>query len=176
MRGYFAIGVDRISKPVNFGTMLRTAHAFGASFAFTVDALPAALEPHADTSKAPAHLPVYHWAGAAAMILPEACKLVGIELVDDAIDLPSFRHPPRCAYLFGPERGVLAPALLARCDHVVRIPTAFCINVAIAGAVVMYDRLRSGGSFAPRPERPGAPHADARPAHRFGASLSRHES
>jgi hypothetical protein len=33
----------------------------------------------------------------------------------------------------------------------VRIPTGFCINLAMAGAVVMYDRLRCLGRFAPRP-------------------------
>ncbi|MEE8144119.1 MAG: TrmH family RNA methyltransferase, partial [Kiloniellales bacterium] len=34
MRGYFAIGVEGISKPMNLGNLLRSAHAFGASFFF----------------------------------------------------------------------------------------------------------------------------------------------
>lgn len=38
MRGYFAVGAEGISKPMNMGAILRTAHAFGASFAFTVGA------------------------------------------------------------------------------------------------------------------------------------------
>ncbi len=37
-RGFFGIGVERISKPMNLGSLLRTAHAFGASFVYTVDA------------------------------------------------------------------------------------------------------------------------------------------
>jgi tRNA G18 (ribose-2'-O)-methylase SpoU len=37
-RGYFAIGVEGISKPVNLGNLLRSAHAFGASFVFTIGA------------------------------------------------------------------------------------------------------------------------------------------
>ena len=38
MRGYFGIGVEGVSKPMNLGSLLRSAHAFGASFAFTIGA------------------------------------------------------------------------------------------------------------------------------------------
>ena len=38
MKGYFGIGVEGISKAMNVGTLFRTAHAFGASFVFTVRA------------------------------------------------------------------------------------------------------------------------------------------
>lgn len=91
--------------------------------------------------------------------LPRGCQLVGVELVDDAIELPSFRHPLQAAYVFGPERGNLSPELLARCDHVVRIPTRFCINLAVAGAIVMYDRMICLGRFAERPVRTGGPNS-----------------
>jgi tRNA G18 (ribose-2'-O)-methylase SpoU len=91
------------------------------------------------------------------MILPQGCKLVGVELLDGAIDLPSFRHPLRAAYVLGPEQGSLSPALTARCSYVVKIPTSFCINVAMAGAIVMYDRVRSMARFADRPIREGGP-------------------
>ena len=74
---------------------------------------------------------------------------------DDAIDLPSFTHPRQAAYVLGAERASLSPALLERCDFVVRIPTKFCVNVAIAGALVMYDRMISLGRFAERPVRAG---------------------
>ena len=81
MRGYFAIGAERISKPLNLGNLLRSAHAFGAKFFFTIGAHPKAFEAHSDTSKAHIHLPVYHWADAGEMVLPQRCKLVGIELI-----------------------------------------------------------------------------------------------
>jgi hypothetical protein len=38
MRGYFAIGAEGISKAMNLGSLMRSAHAFGASFLFTVAA------------------------------------------------------------------------------------------------------------------------------------------
>ena len=37
MRGYFAIGAQGISKPMNLGSLLRSAHAFGASFFFAIE-------------------------------------------------------------------------------------------------------------------------------------------
>jgi tRNA G18 (ribose-2'-O)-methylase SpoU len=156
-RGYFAIGAERMSKALNLGNLMRSAHGFGASFTFTVGATYRALEAHADTSKTQLHLPHYNWATLDDMALPQGCKLVGIELVDDAIDLPSFRHPLKAAYVLGPEQGSLSDNLLARCDYVVRIPTLFCINVAMAGAIVMYDRTRSLARFAERPVREGGP-------------------
>ena len=157
MRGYFAIGVEGISKPMNVGNLMRSAHAFGASFFFTVDARYRAAEARSDTSKAPEHMPVYNWAKLADMVLPQGCALVGVELTEDAVELPSFGHPLRAAYVLGPERGSLSPALLARCRHVIKIPTTFCINVATAGAIVMYDRIRTLGRHAPRPVSEGPP-------------------
>jgi tRNA G18 (ribose-2'-O)-methylase SpoU len=156
-RGYFAIGVERVSKPMNLGNLVRSAHGFGASFAFTIDADRRAFEAKSDTSKATSHLPVYHWASVEEMQLPEHCRLVGVELLDEAIDLPSFHHPTRAAYVLGPEKGSLSEALVTRCDYIVKIPTSFCINVAMAGAIVMYDRARSLGRFAPRPVMEGGP-------------------
>ncbi len=154
-RGYFAIGAERISKQMNFGNLVRSANAFGASFVFTVGARYLAIEATTDTSKAPRHMPLYHWDTPGDMELPRGCRMVGVELREDAVELPSFRHPLRAAYILGPERGELSAAILARCDHVVKIPTSFCINLAMAGAIVMYDRLRSVGRFSPRPVSEG---------------------
>jgi tRNA G18 (ribose-2'-O)-methylase SpoU len=137
MRGYFAIGAERISKPMNLGNLLRSAHAFGAKFFFTIGAHPKAFEARSDTSKASFHLPVYHWATPSEMVLPLKCKLVGIELIEGATELPSFRHPLHAAYVLGPELGMLSEELLS-----------------MAGAIVMYDRVRSLGTFPDRMAEP----------------------
>jgi tRNA G18 (ribose-2'-O)-methylase SpoU len=171
-RGYFAIGVEGISKAVNLGNLLRSAHAFGASFVFTIGADTGAFEFRSDTSKASVHLPVYHWRSLKELKLPNGCSLVGVEILDEADDLPSFPHPLRAAYVLGPERGRLTPELAARCQHLVRIPSAFSLNVATAGAIVMYDRLRALGRFAARPVAehgealPPAPHVQGAPRRR----------
>ncbi|MBT8471151.1 MAG: RNA methyltransferase [Marinicaulis sp.] len=161
MRGYFAIGAERISKPMNFGAILRTGHAFGASFAFTVNAHPDAQEMNlADTAKSAAQLPLYQHDSVEALMLPVDCQLVGVELTDEAIDLPSFRHPAKAAYILGPEKGELSPLAIARCVHMVKIPTKFCVNLSVAAAIVMYDRVISIGGHPPRPIKSGGPPPD----------------
>ena len=151
-RGYFGIGAEGVSKSANVGALLRTAHAFGAAFCFTIGAgWDARAARQADTAETPAHVPLWRFADPAALTLPAGCALVGVELVEGAIDLPSFRHPLSAAYVLGPERSGLSPAMLARCRHVVRIPTRFSLNLAVAGALVLYDRLLQHGRFAERP-------------------------
>ena len=175
MRGYFGIGVDRISKSMNVGNLFRSAHAFGAGFVFTVQAAYAREEGgKSDTSNSIAQIPFYSFPDAASMVLPEGCKLVGIELIDSAIDLPSFHHPSQVAYILGPERGELSPEIIQRCDWTIKIPTEFCINVGIAGAIVMYDRVKTLGKFPRRAERPGPP-TEELPAHQFGSRFARSE-
>ena len=99
---------------------------------------------------------------------------MGVELAEDAVELPSFRHPRQAAYVLGPERGSLSPALVERCDFLVRIPTAFCVNVATAGAIVMYDRMLSLGRFAERAVMAGGTPLPP-PPHVAGAPRRRRE-
>ena len=168
MRGYFGIGVEGISKSMNVGSLFRTAHAFGASFVFTIAAQYERTEgERVDTSRAAQSVPLYEFDSVAALRLPSDCALVGIEIVDEATLLPSFRHPRCAAYVLGPERGSLSPALVALCENVVKIPTRFSINLGIAGAIVMYDRLISVGRYPARAlAEGGAPEVLA--PHEFG--------
>ena len=168
MRGYFAIGIEGVSKPMNVGSLFRTAHAFGTSFVFTVAAdYSRAQGARSDTSDTPGHLPFYAFPDVSSMILPQGCRLVGVELVEGAVELPSFPHPKCAAYVLGPERGTLTDAMIERCEFTVRIPTAFSVNVGIAGAIVLYDRLISLGRFAERAVSPGGP-TEPIPEHVFG--------
>ncbi len=173
MRGYFAMGAEGISKSRNLGNLMRSAHAFGASWVFTVDAMHEEKElRQADTSGTEGSVPLYNFDNLDAMMLPKGCALVGIELTDDAIELPSFRHPRRAAYVLGPERASLSAPMVERCDLIVKIPTKFCVNVAIAGAIVMYDRVKQLGNF---PAPPVSPYGkvDAAPEHIHGQPVLR---
>jgi hypothetical protein len=105
----------------------------------------------ADTADTPGHVPLWRFADLGQLRLPQNCALVGVELLDEAADLPSFRHPLNATYVLGPERSGLSPAMLRCCRHVVRIPTRFALNLAVAGALVLYDRLLQHGRFAERP-------------------------
>jgi tRNA G18 (ribose-2'-O)-methylase SpoU len=172
MRGYFGIGVEGLSKPMNAGNLYRSAHAFGASFVFTVAS---SYDPDirkSDTSDVTGQVPFYSFETLESMRLPEGCALVGVEITDAAIDLPSFRHPRRAAYVLGMERGSLSRALVDCCDHVIKIPTQFSLNLASAGAIVMYDRLISVQRFGARPLVPGGP-IEPIPLHTFGEPVIR---
>ena len=158
LRGYFGIGAEGVSKPMNLGAIMRTAHAFGASFTFSVSAARnIRLAYKSDTSKSFDHVPYYEWDTISDMRLPQGCVLVGVELTDDAVDLPAFRHPTSAAYILGRERGDLSEEMLSRCAHVVKIPTRFYINLSLAAALVMYDRVTSLGGYPSRPIMPGGP-------------------
>ena len=171
MRGYFGVGVDGISKPMNLGNLMRIANAFGASFFFTINAQVKLSDAQSDTSRTQGALPLYAYKNAAEFRLPTGCRLVGVEITDDAVELPRFRHPQRAAYVFGAERLSLSPEILSRCEFVVKIPTRFSINVGMAGAIVLYDRLLSSGSFGDRPVRPGGAQAALPPPHTWGAPI-----
>ena len=168
-RGYFGIGVEGVSKSANLGALLRTGHAFGAAFCFTIGAgWDARAGRTSDTADTPAHVPLWRFPDPASLHLPRECALVGVELLEDAADLPSFRHPLNAAYVLGPERSGLSADVLAQCRHVVRIPTRFALNLAVAGALVLYDRLLQHGRFAERAVAAGGPAAPLDPASGHG--------
>ncbi len=85
MRGYFAVGTDGISKPMNLGNLLRIAHAFGASFFFTVAGRVKLADAMSDTSDAAGHLPLYQFPAIDDLRLPQGCELVGVEITEDAV-------------------------------------------------------------------------------------------
>ena len=151
MRGYFAIGVESLSKQMNAGNLFRSAHAFGASFVFTIGGVYSPNLAKSNTSKSISHMPVYNYQNFNDFLIPEQSTLVGIELIDDAINLPNFKHPKKAIYILGPEKGNLSQEILSRCQYTVKIPTKFCVNLAMAGAIVMYDRVLSLGNHKPRP-------------------------
>jgi len=92
-----------------------------------------------DTTSAYQHIPLYHTADLHDAI-PYDCVPVAVEITDGTVDLTSYEHPERAYYVFGPEDGSVRNEVLAWCRDVVRIPSAYCLNLAIAVTVVLYDR------------------------------------
>ena len=172
MRGYFGVGVDGISKAMNLGNMSRIANAFGAGFFFTINANVKFSDAQSDTSRAQQALPYYCFHDVGEFRLPVGCSLVAVEITEDAVELPRFRHPLRAAYVFGAERLSISPEVLKRAAFVVKIPMKFSINVGMAGAIVLYDRLISLGGYPARPIAPGR-EAEIPPPHKWGAPVIR---
>src|SRR6185312_16118776 len=118
MRGYFGVGIEGVSKPMNLGNLVRIAHAFDASFFFSVAPRLKLSDANSDTSNAEGQLPFYSFEKVQDFCLPLGCRLVGVEITDDAVELPRFRHPARAAYVFGAERFSLSPPILKACEFV----------------------------------------------------------
>ena len=141
MRGFYGIGVFHLKTRSNLGTLWRSAYALGASFIFTIGRR-YEVQP-SDTTKTLRHLPYYRYATLADFItrMPEKTQLVGVEITDDAISLPTFYHPTRTVYLLGAEDYGLTEEAMLSCDRIISIPSSVCLNVSVAGSIVMYDRV-----------------------------------
>jgi tRNA(Leu) C34 or U34 (ribose-2'-O)-methylase TrmL len=137
----FAIGLEHVKNDVNVGGVLRAAQNFGASLVFTVGRR--FKQQPSNTGKADRHLPVLNFETWDDYMRhsPYGWIPVAVELCDGATSLPRFVHPKQAVYLFGPEDGSICGDTLARCKYRVVIPSKFCLNLATASAVVMYDRL-----------------------------------
>ena len=158
---------------MNLGNLVRIAHAFDASFFFSVAPRLKLSDANSDTSNAEGQLPFYSFEKPHDFRLPLGCRLVGVEITDDAVELPRFRHPMRAAYVFGAERFSLSPRMLSLCEFVVKIPTRFSINVGMAGAIVLYDRLLTLGGYGQRPVQAGGKGSELPPLHKWGDPLAK---
>lgn len=140
MRDYFAIGIEQNKFEVNLGTLWRSAYNLGASFIFTIGKR--YQHQHSDTTQSWRHIPLYSYRDVQDFRdhIPYGCPVVGIEIADEAEYLESFKHPARAIYLLGPEDGSLSRKAVEACHHLVRIDSKNCVNVAVAGSIVMYDR------------------------------------
>lgn len=74
--------------------------------------------------------------------VPYGCPVVAVEM--GGRPLSKFAHPERAIYLLGAEDHGLPASVLAKCHHVVSLESVRTqsFNVAVAGSLVMYDRLR----------------------------------
>jgi tRNA G18 (ribose-2'-O)-methylase SpoU len=141
-RGYFGIGIVHVKKEHNVGTLLRTAQSLGAAFVFTVGRRYD--RQASDTTKAWRHIPLYHHDTIDQLVdsLPYSCPLIGVELDPRARPISNYVHPERAVYLLGAEDHGLTPSERARCHQLVQLPGAYCLNVATAGSIVMFDRVQ----------------------------------
>ncbi len=138
-RGYFHIGIFHGKKSVNIGTLWRTAFQLGASSIFTVGRR--YRHQDSDVPKSWKHVPLYHYEALEEMPIPKHCQVVGIE--QGGVPLSGFSHPERTIYLLGAEDHGLSKRALEYCDTLVSLESIEfdSYNVAVAGSLVMYDRV-----------------------------------
>lgn len=140
-RGFFGICVKNLQKEINYGSLLRTAACFDADFIGIIGKHDINLA--SDTCKSYRHVPTFLYKDWEEFIshIPIDCKTVAVELSDKASSLINFKHPERAVYILGPENGSLSSEILESCDYIVQIPSKNCLNVSVAGSIVIYDRL-----------------------------------
>lgn len=138
-RGYFGIGIYHPKTTENMGTLWRSAHNFGANFIFTIGQR--YRKQPSDTTDAAKHTPLYHfkdWNDFTAH-LPYNADLVFIEQSDKSRSITECSHPEKAIYVLGAEdKGI--PDELMQGHRVVHIDTPMCLNVAVAGSIIMFDR------------------------------------
>lgn len=141
-RRFCGIGQSGNKFVSNIGALRRSATCLGADLIFTVGK--PNVKTSEDTLNAALHIetPSYDHFG---LLIKDArrrnAEIVAIEITDDAIPLAEFTHPERAFYVLGHESSIgVPPQVLDKCDHVVQIDSKFCLNVSVAGAIVLYDR------------------------------------
>lgn len=134
------IGIERPKTPANLGTLWRSAVCLGADFVFTIG--DRYHRQASDTLGSPGHLPFFAYSDLDDFLThrPHDAPLVGVELADGAVPLESFTHPRQAVYLLGPEDGSLSKRAQEACQAVVSFSSRYCLNVAAAGSILLYDR------------------------------------
>jgi tRNA G18 (ribose-2'-O)-methylase SpoU len=141
MRGYFGIGIFQGKTVENLGTLWRTADLFGASFIFTIGRR--YKHQPTDTFKTTKHIPLYHYETFEQFKLnrPIDCLLIGVELHETSQPIRTFSHPERAIYLLGAEDNGLSKECIKECNRIIQLPGERSMNVAVAGSIVMFDRI-----------------------------------
>lgn len=144
MRGYFGIGIVNGKFDVNEGQLLRSAHCFCADFIFTVGKRYS--KTPTNTTRGERHIPLYEYKDIEDMLVhrPYGCQPVCVELKPYSKELTTFTHPDQAMYILGQEDGDL-PDNLCLMFPTIYIPTQYCLNVCVAGSIIMYDRITKGG-------------------------------
>ena len=140
-KGYYGLAIYRPKKAVNFGSLLRTAQIFGASFIALIDGR--YHRQASDTFGAVHHIPVFEYDSFDSFYvnLPRSCQIVGVEQHERAANLKAYKHPLSAVYLLGAEDDGLPPAILDRCHDLIMLDGEKSMNLAVAGSIVIYHRV-----------------------------------
>ncbi len=155
-RAPFLLLADEVQYEHNLGALLRSSLGFG------VDGLVLPTRRGASVSSvvqrvamgAVEAVPVVHEGLFSALkhIKKAGVRVVGADM--DGVPLGQARLGGAVALVMGGEGRGLSPTLRDHCDTIVSIPLAGqleSLNVSVAAAVLMYEKRRQDGWFAPAP-------------------------
>jgi TrmH family RNA methyltransferase len=134
-----SLSLWRVADPGNLGTILRTADAFGASVALS----PGCADPTGPKALRASAGAVFRIPLAAFDEVTEGRRVALVS--HDGAPLASLDHDVPVTYVLGAEREGLPEDVVARSDVTATIPLApgaESLNVAVAGAVALYEHRR----------------------------------
>jgi len=140
--GYFGIGAINMKTSDNYGTLFRSAQILGADFVFLIGCR--FKRQASDTMRSWRHVPTFVYKDFQDFNdhRPYDCPLVSVEILDSgSTPIKGFVHPKKAIYLLGAEDTGIPAEALAHSQHFVQLPGERSMNVAVAGSIVMFDRI-----------------------------------
>lgn len=138
---FFEIGIYHTKTEANVGTLFRSAFQLGASGIFTIGKR--YRQQASDTPKSMRQIPLRHYIDFEDFSAhrPMNAVLIGVEF--GGVTLSEFKHPKQAIYLLGAEDHGLPDDIQNRCNQIISIESINMqsYNVAVAGSIVMYDRI-----------------------------------
>ncbi len=143
-RGGLVLFCDRVQDPGNLGTIFRTAHAVGAD---GIVLRKGCADPFSPKTVRASMGSVFSLPVAKTDDFYKAPNYRAYcgALTDRAHDLYSAQFPNQTMIVLGNEANGASEEILAACDEILQIPMpggAESLNVAVAGAVTMYEYFR----------------------------------
>jgi len=143
--GLPSVVLDRVQDAGNVGSILRSASALGFVQVLALEGCAALWSPKVVRAGMGAHFGLRLVEGLDAGDLEGLAVplLAAVPHAAETLDAALLAWP--CAWVFGHEGQGIAPALLARCAHLLRIPQPGgeeSLNVAAAAAICLYESSR----------------------------------
>lgn len=147
--------LDRIQDPFNFGSILRSAEAFGVDTVVIGTGEQVGVTAAVARSSAGAvnYIPIVRVANLTKLADNLAKRTIHIVAASEKAGTPAADHDftAPTALVIGNEGRGIAPDLLARCDARVQIPQqghTGSLNAAVAAAILLYEARRQRGDGA----------------------------
>ncbi len=150
--------LHQLADPGNVGMILRAHAAFGGNrLILTGNEKPFTLnKKFRNTSRSMyKHIPIDEFATFAdfkEQYASQNAHIIGIEITEEAINLPEFSFPENSFLVLGSERFGLPDEVIEQCDSIVKIPhygQVGSMNVAMAASIAMYECTRGKQGIKP---------------------------
>lgn len=143
-RGHYGIAMLHPAHQENVAGVARATGVFDADYMATIGT---EYEHHAASVGHGKHLPIWYFPEFRdfKISLPKDTEIIAVDYDDTATKLSEFAHPERAVYLLGEEGPGFEnyEEVIKRADRKVYIESEYCMNVAVAGNMILRDRYRA---------------------------------